>query len=100
MHFSGAALKDSVLRMNYLGIQCQDSKLDVSGCELTGNRGAIVFKDSKVSIRDTRIAGNYWGVRFLYGDVEMTGNVITGNLINGVTFPPHEKQPGARQRQR
>ena len=86
MHFSKASISDSVMRHNYLGIQCQDSQLEVARCEITGNRGAIVFKDSKLKINGCRIADNYWGVRFLYGEVEMKDNLITGNLINGVTF--------------
>ena len=86
MHFSKASIHDSVMRNNYLGIQCQDSQLDVARCDITGNKGAIVFKDSKLKISGCRIADNYWGVRFLYGEVEMKDNLITGNLINGVTF--------------
>lgn len=86
MHFSKASISDSVMRHNYLGIQCQDSQLEVARCEITGNRGAIVFKDSKLKISGCRIADNYWGVRFLYGEVVMKDNLITGNLINGVTF--------------
>ncbi|MBI5696027.1 MAG: right-handed parallel beta-helix repeat-containing protein [Nitrospirae bacterium] len=86
MHFSKATLTACKLRDNYLGIQCQDSELSVTGCEITRNRGAIVFKDSKLVIRDNVISDNYWGIRFLYGEAELTGNTISGNMINGVTF--------------
>ena len=86
MHFSKATIKDSQLRDNYLGIQCQDSKLDVTGCTISGNRGALVFKDSKLLIKDCILSNNYWGVRFLYGEAELTGNTVIGNMINGITF--------------
>jgi len=86
MHFSKATIRDSQLRNNYLGIQCQDSQLDVTGCIISGNRGALVFKDSKLLIKDCMLTNNYWGVRFLYGDAEMTGNTVIGNMINGITF--------------
>jgi parallel beta-helix repeat protein len=86
MHFSKATIKDSQLRNNYLGIQCQDSQLDVTGCTISGNRGALVFKDSKLLIKDCMLTNNYWGVRFLYGEAELTGNTVIGNMINGITF--------------
>jgi parallel beta-helix repeat protein len=86
MHFSKASITDSMMRDNYLGIQCQDSELTVARCVITGNRGAIVFKDSKLAIRDSVITDNYWGIRFLYGEAEITGNRLSGNLINGITF--------------
>ncbi|MGA2192089.1 MAG: right-handed parallel beta-helix repeat-containing protein [Nitrospirota bacterium] len=86
MHFSKASISDSKLRNNYLGIQCQDSKLDINNCEITRNKGGVVFKDSKLNIANCRISDNYWGVRFLYGEALLTGNTLTGNLINGITF--------------
>ncbi|MHB8173626.1 MAG: right-handed parallel beta-helix repeat-containing protein [Nitrospirota bacterium] len=87
MHFSKATITDSKLRNNYMGIQCQDSDLDVDRCEISGNKcGAIVFRDSRLKIRDCNIHDNRWGIRFLYGKAEITGNTITGNLINGITF--------------
>lgn len=86
MHFSKATIRDSQLRNNYLGIQCQDSRLEVTGCIISGNRGALVFKDSKLLIKDCILTNNYWGVRFLYGEAELTGNTVIGNMINGITF--------------
>ncbi len=74
------------MRNNYLGIQCQDSQLDVIGCTISGNKGALVFKDSKLLIKDCILTNNYWGVRFLYGEAELTGNTVIGNMINGITF--------------
>lgn len=86
MHFSHGKVIGCTMRYNFLGIQCQDSEMEVTGCNISHNRGAIVFKDSKLLIKDNVISDNYWGIRFLYGEVELTGNRITGNLVNGVTF--------------
>ncbi len=87
MHFSKASITDSSLRHNYMGIQCQDSSLDIERCEINDNEcGAIVFRDSRLKIRDCNIHDNPWGIRFLYGRADITGNVLTGNILNGITF--------------
>ncbi len=87
MHFSKASITDSKLRHNYMGIQCQDSDLDVERCEINDNKcGAIVFRDSRLKIKNCNIHDNLWGIRFLYGRAEITGNMLAGNLINGITF--------------
>ena len=85
-HFSRAKLIDSTFRNNMRGAQFQESQVFIEGCRFIDNINGIQFRDSKVDFKASVVSGSQWGLRCVYSDVLITGNLIRNNLINGINI--------------
>lgn len=85
-HFSQARLQDSTFRNNVRGAQFQESQVVIERCRFAGNGNGVQFRDSKVTFSNSEISDNQWGLRCVYSDLKLTGNLVKNNLINGVNI--------------
>lgn len=85
-HFSRARLTNSLFRENMRGAQFQESQVVIDTCRFIDNSNGLQFRDSKVALRNSRISGGHWGLRCVYSELQMSGCVITGNLVNGANL--------------
>ncbi|MDH3998487.1 MAG: right-handed parallel beta-helix repeat-containing protein, partial [Desulfuromonadales bacterium] len=83
-HFSQARLDNSLFRYNVRGAQFQESQVVIEHCRFLNNGNGVQFRDSKVSLNRVEIRGGRWGLRCVYSELDMTGCLISDNLINGV----------------
>lgn len=85
-HFANAEVRDSLFRHNTRGMQFQESDVSILGCEVSANLNGMQFRNSKVVLENTRVRNNYWGLRCVYSELEMSGCLVEANLINGVSL--------------
>jgi len=85
-HFSQAHLRDSTFQRNMRGAQFQESRLVIENCRFLDNLNGVQFRDSTVALRDSEISGSQWGLRCVYSDLQLTGCMVSNNLINGVNI--------------
>lgn len=85
-HFSRARLVESLFRKNMRGAQFQESQVVIDHCQFIDNVNGVQFRDSKVTLQSSRISGSQWGLRCVYSDLILTGNLVENNLVNGVNI--------------
>jgi len=85
-HFARARLADVLFRRNVRAVQFQESTVSLDRCRVVDNLNGMQFRDSTVAVRDTLIAGNYWGVRSVYSEIEFTRCRVEDNLVNGLNL--------------
>jgi parallel beta-helix repeat protein len=85
-HFSQASLLGSTFRKNVRGAQFQESQVVIKRCRFVDNCNGVQFRDSKVVLDNSQISGSQWGLRCVYSDLIMTGNLIENNLVNGANI--------------
>ena len=83
-HFSNVTVRHTVLRDNYRGLQFQESLIDVSYNDIYDNKSAVRARDSEVRMVGNRIYDNYTGPNIFRITGEVRGNVIAGNLLDGL----------------
>ncbi len=83
-HFSSLKIEKSVLRDNLRAIQFQNSQVQMVRNLIVRNLTGVQFRDASVIMRDNTLKDNYIGVNFFRAKAKLTGNVIEGNIIDGL----------------
>jgi hypothetical protein len=83
-HFSLLRVEASVLRENFIGMQFQDSEVDIRETKFLQNIKALQFRDSVARLTGNLLRGNYTGLNALRSEVVFRDNLVEGHIIEGL----------------
>ncbi len=82
-HFSSVEMTGVIFNNNYRGVQFQESaRTSIDGAYFTGNKSAMRFRDSVVSLRNILVQLNTSGINFLRCRTTLEDVVITGSAMD------------------